>query len=81
MATLEPKDGEYNGGEYHSVNIDLDENGYPVLKIHGTCYGTHSYDTSVLMCAVGPDELDRFAKDLFKLADAMRLKDRDRESE
>lgn len=75
MAILEPKQTEIHGGEYHAVKIDLDENGYLQLKIDANCYGAHAYAFEMLLPCVGPDELERFTKELLTVVEEMRVKD------
>jgi hypothetical protein len=75
MATLEPKDGEINGGEYHSVKLELDEEGFLQLQVEGMCYGTHGFSFNMLLSSIEPDEVEKFGLDLTKLADEMRKKD------
>jgi hypothetical protein len=79
MATLEPDRREINGGEHHSVTLDLDSDGFLKLQIVGMCYGTHAYDFDMHLPAIGPDELDNFAKQVTQLAEAMRVIDRTRD--
>lgn len=75
MATLEPKDGEINGGEHHSVKFELDEEGFLQLQVEGMCYGTHGFSFGMLLSSISPDDLEKFGLDVTKLADEMRKKE------
>lgn len=74
-ATLEPKDGEINGGEHHAVELKLDGDGYLTLKVDAQCYGAHASTFEMLLCSIGPEQVETFARDLFILAAEMRQRD------
>jgi hypothetical protein len=71
-ATLEPKSDAINGGEFHQIHFDIDEDGILNLEIDAQCYGTHSSSFQMAMYAIGPDELERFGFDIISLAKKMR---------
>lgn len=66
---------EAMGGEHHAIELQLladEEYNYFNLKVDSTCYGAHSSTFEMMLPQATPEEVERWAMDLMKVASKMR---------
>lgn len=66
---------EAMGGEHHAVEFQLladEEYTYFNLKVDASCYGSHSSTFEMMLPQATPEEVERWAMDLLRVAAKMK---------